>query len=138
MSVCKTNVDTVTPESVNILIGQLPEGGAEKISDGYHTFAELYECRVVLNAAMLNSWSEQGLYNTYKSWKHSDGNPCFEGKRWFIVGAILPNGIQISFHYPEKDWGQFDVLEVERAPVWDGHQTCDVIRRLAALNSGRI
>ena len=73
----------------------------EDISDGYHSFKELYEFRKIYNAALFNEWAENGKYEVYKSKKHFDGEDCFDGK-WFIVVAILPTG-QISNHYEMKD-----------------------------------
>lgn len=102
------------------------------ISDGYHTFEELYEFRKTFNAALFNEWAKQGKHDTHKSWKHSDGLDCFGGG-WFIVVAVLPTG-QISNHYPAKDWNFFKIEEVEKAKYdWDGHTPQDVLERIAAL-----
>lgn len=101
-------------------------------SDGFHTFNELYEFRKAYNAALFNEWAKQGLYETHKSWKHSDGEECFGGG-WFIVVAILPTG-QISNHYPAKDWDAFKIEEVEKAKYeFDGHTAQDVLDRISAL-----
>ncbi len=99
-----------------------------QISDGYHTFDELYEFRLLLHAHAARAWIKQG-WPVFRSWRHSDGQPCFGGG-WFIVTAELPTG-QISNHYPAEDWPLFsDVDEVENAPEWDGHTTSDVATRL--------
>ena len=42
-------------------------------SDGYHTFNELYEFRMIYNAALFNEWASRNKYETSKSWKHHDG-----------------------------------------------------------------
>lgn len=103
-----------------------------KISDGYHTFGELYEFRKVFNAALFNEWSRQGLYQTHKSFRHNDGEMCFGGG-WFIVVAILPTG-QISNHYEEKDWDLFKIRESQTAEYpFDGHTPEDVLIRLKNL-----
>ena len=103
-----------------------------KISDGYHTFEELYEFRKVFNAALFNEWSKHGLHSTHKSWKHNDGEDCFGGG-WFIVVAKLPSG-QISNHYEAKDWELFKILETEKAIYpFDGHTSQDVLNRLKSL-----
>ena len=47
------------------------------ISDGYHTFNELYEYRLLYNASMFNELAKQGLYDVHKSKKHSDGTIPF-------------------------------------------------------------
>ena len=103
-----------------------------KISDGYHTFDELYEFRKVYNALLFNAWAGQGgKYGVHKSKKHFDGEDCFGGG-WFIVMATLPSG-QISNHYELKDWDLFQCEERERAEQWDGHTSADVLKRLKAL-----
>lgn len=89
-----------------------------EMSDGYHTFNELYRYRMLYNAGFFHFLKTAG-YDVVKSKKHNDGEPCFGGG-WFIVMANLPNG-QVSNHYEMKDWNLFKIPEVERAPEWDGH-----------------
>ena len=98
------------------------------ISDGYHTFNELYEYRLLYNAGFFNELAKNNKYNVVKSKKHDDGKDCFGGG-WFIVQAQLPTG-QISNHYEIKDWNLFKCKEVEQAPEWDGHTPQDVIERI--------
>ena len=117
-----------------------------ELSDGYHTFNELYEFRKVYNAALFNEWAEnletssdfgQALfnvpkYNVHKSWRHSDGELCFGGG-WFIVSAMLPTGL-ISNHYKAEDWDLFKIPQEEKAKYpFDGHTTQDVLNRLKEL-----
>ena len=99
------------------------------ISDGYHTFNELYEYRLLYNASMFNELAKQGLYDVHKSKLHSDGTIPFGDENWFIVQAELPTG-QISNHYEMKDWGLFNVPEKEKANQYDGHTPQDVAKRL--------
>jgi len=104
------------------------------ISDGYHTFGELYEFRKIYNAILFNEWAVQGKYEVHKSKKHFDGEYCFGGG-WFIVVAILPAG-QISNHYELKDWDLFKCEELEKAKYeFDGHTSSDVIKRLSNLTN---
>lgn len=107
-------------------------------SDGFHTFTELYEFRMLYNAALFNlmaylasehGWSKNNP-NPVKSKCHSDGELCFGGG-WFIVVVELPTG-QISNHYELKDWGLFQIDEVDKAPKYDRHTSADVARRLRA------
>lgn len=103
----------------------------EDISDGFHTFKELYEFRKLYNAALFNSWynSDSGI-EVYKSKRHFDGEECFDGK-WFIVIAILRDGKQISNHYELKDWDLFKIPEYEKSKYeFDGHTSQDVLERL--------
>ena len=116
-----------------------------ELSDGYHTYDELYEFRKMYNAVLFNEWAntpktnKQSLtgtvtneYGVHKSWKHNDGELCFGGG-WFIVSAMLPTGL-ISNHYKEKDWDLFKVPEVEKALYeFDGHTSKEVLERLKAL-----
>ena len=50
----------------------------ERVSDGYHTFSELYEFRKMYNALLFNEWYKQGKYQVHKSWRHHDGEKCFK------------------------------------------------------------
>lgn len=98
--------------------------------DEYHTMDELYEQRMLWNALAVGYQARINPGSVTKSWLHADGEPCFgktaPGERWFIVTASLPNGpegkdLQVSQHYPERDWDLFHCIETERAPEWDGH-----------------
>ena len=114
-----------------------------EISDGYHTFDELYEFRKMYNAALFNEWATQCVgfnkdgpikskFDVHKSWRHNDGELCFGGG-WFIVSAMLPTGL-ISNHYKEEDWDLFQIPEVEKALYeFDGHTPQDVLIRLKNL-----
>jgi len=97
-------------------------------SDGYHTHNELYEYRMVYNAALFNEWARTGRHPVVKSWRHSDGELAFGGG-WFIVVATLPTG-QISNHYEAAHWDLFDVPEVDSPPTFDGHTPADALERL--------
>ncbi len=98
------------------------------VSDGYHTFESLYKQRCVLFAALVNTFSDVA----WKSKKHSDGKPCFDGG-WFIVGVNTPKG-QYTYHYELKDWDMFHCKELPAAPEWDGHTDKDVERVLSLKN----
>lgn len=100
-----------------------------EVSDGYHTFNELYEYRLLYNAVLFNEFAKQGLYDVHKSRRHSDGEVPFGDENWFIVMAELPTG-QISNHYEMKDWNLFDVPEKKFANEYDGHSPSDVAERL--------
>ena len=102
-----------------------------EISDGYHTFNELYYYRMLYNAAFFNELAKNGEIRIVKSKRHHNGEECFGGG-WFIVMAILPTG-QISNHYELKDWNYFKCEEVDVAPEWDGHTPEDAARRLESF-----
>lgn len=96
------------------------------LSDGYHTFNELYHHRAALFSVIVN----QNKDIAWKSKKHHDGT-MYDGM--FIVGIDTPQG-QYSYHYDiEPYWNMFECKELDNAPVWDGHEPKD-IDRLKSLN----
>jgi hypothetical protein len=125
-----------------------PDFNDNLISDGWHTFGEMYKFRKQYNAALFNEWAnyEYGdchsgttektpKYEVHKSWKHNDGEWCFgKEKKWFIVCANLPTG-QISNHYKAEAWDLFDIPAFDKALYpFDGHTPQEVLTRLTTLN----
>ena len=95
-------------------------------SDGYHTFNELYHHRAVLFSVICN----QNKENAWKSKQHNDGT-MYDGM--FIVGIDTPQG-QYSYHYDiEPYWNMFNVKELDKAPLWDGHEPKDIDRLIKDL-----
>lgn len=72
-----------------------------EFSDGFHTFNSLYHQRLILFAALVNTFPTLA----WKSHKHSDGEAPFGGG-WFIVGIDTPKG-PYTYHYEDKDWDLF-------------------------------
>lgn len=105
----------------------LHEDDMGNVSDGYHTFNELYKYRMLYNAAFFNELGK-GDIKVCKSYKHYDGEECFGGG-WFIVMAELPTG-QISNHYENRYWELFDVPVLDKAWEWDGHTPDEASTRL--------
>jgi hypothetical protein len=114
-------------------MGFKDHGFAEnKISDGYHTFAELYEFRMVLQALLFNTWAAYKKHDVHKSWKHFDGESCFGGG-WFVVLAMTPYG-QVTNHYKEEHWDLFKIPESPRAKYrYDGHSAKDCLDRYVSM-----
>lgn len=82
----------------------LPES---EISDGFHTFGELYHYRMLYNAAFFNSL--EGKYEVHKSYRHADGELCFGGHSdW---GDINPATKQVEGNYGEKYKGSVSEKE---------------------------
>ena len=94
------------------------------ISDGSHSFKELYDHRCKLFAVICN----QNKVRAWKSWLHDDGTMF---KDYFIVGITTPDG-DFTYHYHKDNWDLFNVKELDKAPAWDGH-TSDDITRLFSL-----
>lgn len=121
------------PLNKNLLVLTLKD--THDVGDGWHTFGELYQYRMLYNAALFNEWANlydahnaMRLYDVHKSWKHSDGQPCFGGG-WFVVVAQLPTG-QISNHYKAEHWDLFKLPVRDMAAEYDGHSPQDVAKRL--------
>lgn len=113
------------PTIVRIAIETAPAIDVETISDGYHTFADLYEQRMILSAALAKNNPD-----AWKSKLHDDGTEPFGGG-WFIVGFDTDAG-PYTYHYELKDWDLFQCKELPKAKPWDGHTSKDV-RRLLSL-----
>jgi hypothetical protein len=95
----------------------------EQISDGYHSFAELYQHRCALFLALCRA-----LDMGWKSHLHADGS-SYPG--WFIAGLMLPMFGEITYHLPNAEWDTTPFLAVySHAPSWDGHTSTDVVARL--------
>lgn len=101
---------------------------AGEVSDGYHTFNELYHHRAILFANICNSHPDLA----WKSMQHDDPEfPMYDGM--FIVGIETPEG-QATYHYDiDPYWDIFHVKEIERAPKYDGHTPSDAIHRIGLL-----
>lgn len=97
------------------------------ISDGYHTFGQLYHDRAVLFAIICNTYKE----NAYKSKLHHDGT-MFDDM--FIVGVYTPEG-HFTYHYHMEYWNMYDVEELSKAPEWDGHTFEDIDRLFGLLGT---
>ena len=92
------------------------------LSDGFHTFNQLYYQRMMLFATIV----KQNRGRAWKSLRHEDGELCFGGG-WFIVGIDTPEG-SYTYHYEDKDWDRFDCVALPEAKHWDGHTEEDVTR----------
>ena len=93
------------------------------ITDGYHTFGELYHCRMVMSAVICNTYP----HLSWKSKLHDDGT-MFDDS--FIVGTETPEGSYTN-HYHLEHWDMFNVVELTRGRPWDGHTAADIGRLLS-------
>lgn len=104
---------------INYLIDTLED--KSNISDGSHTFNELYFHRCILFSAICK------LSECY-SWRsqlHDDGTMY---ENYFVVGISTPRG-DFSYHFHIEWWDHFDTVKIlERAPKWDGHTASDIDR----------
>lgn len=109
------------------VLEQQPCEDVGELSDGYHTFNQLYHQRAVLFACIVR----QNKNKAWKSFKHSDGNYCFDSNgEWFIVGVDTPQG-SYTYHFAKEYWYMFDCQELECGKEWDGHTEENVTRLLS-------
>lgn len=105
-----------------------------KVSDGWHTFDELYHYRALYNAGFLNELyvvveDMKEDWHIEKSYFEHDGSKCFGKDDYFVVTCVLPTG-QISNHYHGYYWHIFQIPAVDRAIKWDGHTPAQAAERL--------
>ena len=98
------------------------------VSDGYHTFDQLYHQRAILFAALVNL----NKNISWKSLKHEDGKYCFnKNDDWFIVGIDTPEGTYTYHYETDKYWNIFNCQVLPIGKHWDGHTEEDVTRLLS-------
>lgn len=101
----------------------------EDLSDGFHTFKQLYFQRMMLFAVIV----KQNKDKAWKSLRHEDGELCFGGG-WFIVGVDTPEG-SYTYHYEAKYFDLFDCDILDYGKHWDGHTEKDVTRLLSLTST---
>ena len=122
MSIYECTSKTTRQEFIQEYI-MMHEGAINKgkISDGYHTFDELYYHRTVLFACLCKAHKDR----SFISEKHSNGT-MFDDM--CIAGMYTPEGIY-TYHCEKKYWDLFKGVQIfDSAPIWDGHQPDDVSR----------
>ena len=112
-------------ERINAICEVAGVAEIDDLSDGFHTFRQLYYQRMMLFATIV----KQNKDKAWKSLRHEDGELCFGGG-WFIVGIDTPEG-SYTYHYEDNYYSLFDCEELERGKHWDGHTEKDVTRLLS-------
>lgn len=123
--------DKTIKKYINNIIEEMRNLGISRkdISDGRHTFGDLYYHRMILFSIILN----QNPDISWKAKQHHDGT-MFDGD--FICGIDTPEG-QYTYHYKLKYWDNFKVKELEYAPEYDGHKPSDVERLCSILKDNK-
>lgn len=126
--------------AINQGIQHIKSDGADvgQISDGHHTFGELYEHRIALWMALCyaqaTKMDDGGMSCSpivWRSKRHSDGS-AIDG--WFLLGINKEPGKQMTYHLPASQWGECEFAEtLDKAPAFDGHTSADVLQRLKEL-----
>ena len=114
----------------SMLASKILKSEVGSVSDGYHTFDELYFHRMMLFSVICNTYKDKA----WKSKLHDDGTMY---NNYFIVGITTPEGDYVSL--PHEYWGHFeDTKELPRAPKWDGHKPGDVCRLRSLLTKDEV
>lgn len=137
---------TYNEHDVNKIISEM-HGDTNNLSDGYHTFWELYDHRIALFIAMcstvmqftamtaIDNWTDD-IFNKIKSRlcnKSKVHNDWTSYEWWFLMSLDTPGGI-ISYHLPDKYWDQCTfATELEKANPWDGAEPNETITRLLSI-----
>lgn len=132
-----TNNTRLTAAQAVDLIGSILElsdkDAPQEVSDGYHTFKELYGIRHVLSLGAFGWLKSMGWHVEAVTGEHSDGSKMYDG--WFMLGAT--DGInQVTFHLPllYLNAAEAFAVKVEKPSfVYDGHTTADVMITLASM-----
>lgn len=133
----KENTMSTTTKQLNQLIETLNHQGildTSLISDGYHTFGELYKHRIALFIYLVKTLHD--LSTTNKTWIYKRNHDGIGWSGWFGMGINFEEGKQITYHLPIEYWDSClkyvdEVWDIN--PYYDGHTGADVIERLLNL-----
>lgn len=122
----KKNEKPMWTNEINKQISKLED--KSEISDGSHTFNELYRHRHALFIQLVNN---TGGWRWVKSYLHHDmtSYDWYFIVMWYVDGNFAGKN-QVSYHLPVEYRRKLDCTEVAKAPEWDGHTSEDVIERL--------
>ena len=98
------------------------------VSDGYHTFWELYKHRIHLFIALCNHYS---AWWCFISKKHHDWTEY----KWWFIAQLETYEWQISYHLPMEYRDEMEKIctSLSEANKWDWHTSDDVLDRLLKI-----
>lgn len=134
-------LDSVEDIFASIIENKHGDGVTGIISDGDHTFNDLYNHRCTLFLSLMRVMNEKGadygVNNVWYSRTHADGEVW---DNYLIVGMSTPYG-ECTYHVREDHFlpclQSANITELDHAPEWDGHNSNDVLFRLAATFLGQ-
>jgi hypothetical protein len=113
---------------LNSIIKSVQNIDKGQISDGYHTFTQLYAHRNALFIAL----AEQVSVTPGKVWRSEAQSDGVRQDGWFLLGIGKEAGKQITYHLPLKEWNKCAFAEtLDKAPEYDFHSSDDVLERIA-------
>lgn len=111
---------------VNASYRRLENPDMGEVSDGYHTFNELYAHRVRLFSTLMRAYPDKSWWSD----THHDGS-VWDG--WIIAGIDTPAGTA-TYHLPVTEVDRLGpITRLDRGKEWDGHTAEDVLERLKSL-----
>jgi len=124
-------------DAVNLIIKTCDKS---KITDGYHTFNELYDHRNILFISLCQHIHERftevvtSVSEVSPVWRSKRHSTDVEIAGWFLLGINHEPGKQITYHLPSSLWTKCDFAKtLEKAPEYDGHTSSDVLTRIDSL-----
>jgi hypothetical protein len=111
-----------------------PAGGTRAdLSDGFHTFRELYRERSALTAALARMFLSSDANQRGRAWIGFDTQPGFDGYRT-VLYIDLPGVGQVSWHFADDDATEFlrgfPSSMSSAQPPYDGHTTAEKHERV--------
>jgi hypothetical protein len=101
------------------------------VSDGYHTFGELYRHRHALFLTLLRlNWTAESMYEAWWTKEHHpDNDPMFDDM--ILVGLELPGLGSVQYHLPTDYISAVDkwAQELAHGPYYDGTASPDAVVR---------
>lgn len=119
-------------KDINNLIKDTKKEGileSNSISDGYHTFGELYAHRTALYVKLCKLIYETNKLPVWRS-VHNDMGHMEKG--WFILGVSKTHQCIITYHVPIEYWDETHFAETLDRALFDGHTSSDVLARLSS------
>ena len=114
-------------EMIQILKSTNKDFNAGNISDGHHSFDELYEHRNVLYITVCKLLAKHTDITVWKTIP-KDG--------WFLL-ILRPYGTQISYHLPESKYEECPFPKIGEGTnykyTWDSHTHKDALERLKTI-----
>jgi len=104
----------------------IPNVETGSISDGYHTFDELYEHRCLLFLNLCLARPEKVCWSRKNR----------EGQSWhgWVILTLQTEAGQISYHVPDSYTEYFSgFTQLAENTIYDGHTSQDVVARLKML-----
>ncbi|CAI2145751.1 Protein of uncharacterised function (DUF2829) [Serratia fonticola] len=98
-----------------------------EVSDGYHTFNELYAHRVRLFTTLMRAHPD-------KSWFSHRNHEGIGEEGWILAGIDTPAGT-VTYHLPVSEIPNLPpTFALDYGKEWDGHTPDDVLVRLLSLD----